>query len=238
MASYVVILSGGMDSASLLYHLSSLGHQLAALTIDYGQRHVREIESARQLVRHANSLRTIDEIAHKVVDLTALGELGASALTRAEVAVPEGHYEDATMRATVVPNRNMTMLSLGLAWAITLDFDGVAYAAHAGDHAVYPDCRFSFAEALGSAFQLADYKRRSLVRPFVRFDKAGVALIGQRSGVPFHLTWSCYQGADVHCGKCGTCVERIEAFRNADVPDPTTYAVDPEQVYAELQARA
>jgi 7-cyano-7-deazaguanine synthase len=150
-----------------------------------------------------------------------LGE--KSSLMRDGVPVPEGHYEDESMKSTVVPNRNMILLSIATAWSIASGLQGVAYAAHSGDHAIYPDCRPAFADAMNEAIRLCDYSSQELVRPFVSLTKADIVRVGASLGVPFEKTWSCYNGRKLHCGKCGTCVERIEAFELAGVPDPTEY---------------
>ncbi|MGE4550778.1 MAG: 7-cyano-7-deazaguanine synthase QueC [Opitutales bacterium] len=216
----IVLHSGGMDSTVLLYQLVAQGDEVKALSIDYGQGHAKEIESARAL---AESLG----VEHRVADLRSLAELlGGSALTSSELEVPEGHYEEDNMKATVVPNRNMILLAVSAGWAISSEFDRVAYAAHSGDHAIYPDCRPEFADALDAAVQLADWRKVSLHRPFVALSKADLVKLGADLQVPFERTWSCYKGRDLHCGRCGTCIERREAFHLAEVTDPTTYAAD------------
>jgi len=213
----IVVHSGGMDSTVLLYKLAAEGDEVKTLSINYGQRHAKEIEYARSLSEGLG-------VEHRVADLRSLTELlGGSALTSSEIEVPEGHYAEDNMKATVVPNRNMILLSVAAGWAISSKFDRVAYAAHAGDHAVYPDCRTEFADALNAAIGLADWHEVSLYRPFVGITKADVVKLGAELNVPFENTWSCYKGLDLHCGRCGTCVERREAFHLAEVPDPTTY---------------
>jgi 7-cyano-7-deazaguanine synthase len=214
----VILLSGGLDSTVLLYHLLAEGMQVLALSVDYGQRHRRELEAARAIASRAG-------VEHRVADLSAItGLLGGSALTSAEIEVPLGHYEDETMKATVVPNRNMLLLALATAWAISTGSDAVAYAAHSGDHAIYPDCRPEFAEAMAQAISLCDWHSVTLLRPFVGMTKAEIVRRGVELGAPLEMTWSCYQGKTVHCGACGTCVERREAFVLAGAPDPTEYA--------------
>ncbi len=127
------------------------------------------------------------------------------------------------MKATVVPNRNMILLALAAGWAISQKADAIAYAAHGGDHAIYPDCRPEFAEAMRHAIGLADWHRVELLRPFVTLTKADIVRRGAELGAPLGSTWSCYRGGARHCGRCGTCVERREAFALAGVPDPTDY---------------
>lgn len=225
----VVIYSGGLDSTVLLYELRHQGHDLRALSIDYGQRHRRELASAAAICANLG-------IEHRVADLRSITPLLAgSSLTSPEMTVPEGHYAEENMKATVVPNRNMIMLSVAAGWAISLKADGVGYAAHSGDHAIYPDCRSEFADAVDKAIQLADWHSVKLMRPFVGMSKADVAKRGAQLGVPFAQTWSCYKGGTTHCGVCGTCVERREAFYLAGVTDPTPYA--PEALNLETMVR-
>jgi 7-cyano-7-deazaguanine synthase len=218
MKRTVIIHSGGMDSTVLLAHLVAEGREVHALSVDYGQRHRRELVAAAEICAHY-------KVPHRVADLRGVTSLfGANALTDAHVAVPEGHYEEASMKATVVPNRNMLLIATAAAWAMSLKATAVAYGAHGGDHAIYPDCRPAFADALDKAIRLADWHEVSLERPFVGMDKTAIVRRGVELGVPFALTWSCYVGGDKHCGKCGTCVERKEAFVRAGVADPTPYA--------------
>jgi len=161
-----------------------------------------------------------------LVDLRALGALlPGSALTDPSVEVPEGHYEAESMKATVVPNRNAIMLSIAFGIAAAEGATGVAAGFHAGDHAIYPDCRPMFVDRF-AAMQLAslDYPI-SLYTPFLYKSKADIVKEGTLLRVPFGLTWSCYRGGELHCGKCGTCVERREAFQLAGVDDPTEYEV-------------
>ena len=216
MARTALIYSGGVDSTVLLAHLLAEGREVHCLSVDYGQRHRRELEAARAICAHYG-------IDHRLADLRALAPLfGSNALTGG-VKVPEGHYEEESMKATVVPNRNMLLISVATAWAVSLRAESVAYGAHGGDHAIYPDCRPEFAEALDRAVRLADWHEVRLERPFVKMDKADIVRRGAELDVPFGLTWSCYVGGERHCGKCGTCVERKEAFRLAGVADPTDY---------------
>jgi 7-cyano-7-deazaguanine synthase len=216
--AYVLLLSGGLDSSVLAYCLSSMQIRLKALTVDYGQRHAREKDAARRITE-------ILRIDHQIIALPELAPLfGAQcSLLTENIPVPLGHYEDASMKSTVVPNRNMMLLSLATAWSIASGFDGVAYAAHAGDHAIYPDCRPVFADAMAEAISLCDYTPQELTRPFIQMAKADIIRVGHSLGVPFEATWSCYDGRERHCGACGTCTERKEAFLLAGVADPTPY---------------
>ena len=226
----VVVYSGGLDSTVLLAHLLAEGREVHALTVNYGQRHAREIESARAVCAHYG-------VEHRVADLRALGEIfGSNSLTNTAVDVAEGHYTEETMKTTVVPNRNMILLAVAAARAIALKADTLAYAAHGGDHAIYPDCRPEFADAMDHAIGLADWHKVRLERPMVSWSKAEIVRRGAALGVPFALTWSCYKGGAKHCGRCGTCIERREAFRLAGVPDSTEYAPDAPSVEALVKA--
>lgn len=213
----VAIYSGGMDSTVLLYHLRAEGYDVAALSVDYGQRHRKELDSARAICASS-------DFQHEVADMRGITHLlQGSSLTTAGLDVPEGHYAEESMKATVVPNRNMIMLSVAIGYAISLRAEYVAYGAHAGNHTIYPDCRPEFAAAVNTAAMLADWHRVELLSPFVKLTKAEIARLGAELNVPLELTWSCYKGGDRHCGRCGTCVERAEAFSLAGVPDPTDY---------------
>lgn len=218
----VLILSGGLDSTVLGYRLRAGGSRLTMLSFDYGQRHRRELEYARQTAVKLTGV-------HRVVDLSAISSLLAGcSLTDGTVAVPEGHYTDLSMRATVVPNRNAIMLDVAVAQAVAVKADAVAFGAHAGDHPIYPDCRPEFLDAYRRMVLLANEGSLSpqftVLAPFIGLSKADIVTVGDELGVPFTDTWSCYQGGETHCGSCGTCVERREAFQVAGVADPTGYA--------------
>ncbi|MBN2069550.1 MAG: 7-cyano-7-deazaguanine synthase QueC [Opitutales bacterium] len=217
MKSVVLIYSGGLDSTVLLYDCLAQGIKVRTLSINYGQKHSKEL-----LVAHETTTQL--GIEHRCVDLSCLGKILNSSLTITHEEIPEGHYEAENMKATVVPNRNMILLSIAAGWAISTRSDAVAYGAHGGDHAIYPDCRESFADALDKAIQLADWHPVTLWRPYVHLNKTDLVKKGMELGVPFAKTWSCYKGGHIHCGKCGTCRERKEAFSLAGVYDPTTYA--------------
>lgn len=225
MSLIVATVSGGVDSVTLAHSLAADGHDLVCLSFDYGQRHAKEVGFAR-----ACAARLAAD--HHVVDLRPVGALlTGSALTDAAVAVPEGHYTDASMAVTVVPNRNAIMLAVAVGVAVARRASAVATAVHAGDHAVYPDCRPAFIEAaerearIANEGFLADGFR--VLAPFVDVSKAEIVRRGAALGVPFAETWSCYLGAERHCGRCGTCVERREAFVLAGVDDPTAYETVP-----------
>jgi 7-cyano-7-deazaguanine synthase len=216
----VLIYSGGLDSTVLLYHLRAAGQSVHALSIDYGQRHRCELDHAADICREL-------QVPNPVADLSAIQPLLAgSSLTSPEIEVAEGHYTEDTMKSTVVPNRNMILLSIAAGHALSIGAEQIAYAAHSGDHAIYPDCRNEFADAMAEAIRLCDWSKVALSRPFVDWTKADIIRRGAELHLPFEKTWSCYKGGAIHCGRCGTCIERREAFDLADVADPTGYAKD------------
>jgi len=222
----VVIFSGGMDSATALYRecedrwTADGASGVLALSFDYGQRHRKELEFASALCKSIG-------IEHAVVDLRSLASLLPGNALTGDVPVPHGHYAAPTMIKTVVPNRNAIMLSVAFAVAAANGATRVVTGVHAGDHAIYPDCRPEFVEtfALMESLSLSGVAMVELVTPFVRVTKTDIVREGHRLGVPWASTWSCYEGGELHCGQCGTCVERREAFRDAGVVDPTEYAV-------------
>ena len=215
----VVLLSGGVDSSTLIPYLrQDRAVELIGLAINYGQRHYCELAASEQVAKHYS-------IEFVRVDLPGLQHaISASALTDMNQDVPEGHYESATMQATVVPNRNMILLSIAAGVAISNGAGFVAYAAHSGDHAIYPDCRLMFVHQMQEALKQCHYEEVKLVTPFVSMTKAQIVHFGVEKLVPYHATWSCYKGGDKHCGRCGTCVERLEAFEAAGAVDPVDYA--------------
>ena len=216
----LVLFSGGLDSTVLAAQLRADGIETRLLSIDYGQRHAKELDMAEKIAQALG-------LPHRILRLHDLGPLlGGSSLTDDQVELPEGHYAEESMKATVVPNRNMILLSLAGGHALSIGFNTIAYAAHAGDHTIYPDCRPEFADAMENALGLADWQNLNLHRPFVNFSKEELVRTGNELGAPLELTWSCYAGREKHCGKCGTCVERIEAFALAKIEDPTEYEHD------------
>jgi 7-cyano-7-deazaguanine synthase len=224
-ADTVAVVSGGLDSVTLAHVLAAEGRRLHVVSVDYGQRHRRELDFA---IRCAERLGA----AHDVIDLRSVGALlSGSALTDASVEVPDGHYEEASMAATVVPNRNAILLAVAYGVAVARGIATVAVGVHAGDHAVYPDCRPEFVAAFDAMERVATEGYAapglSLLAPFIGLRKQDIVARGAQLGVPFAQTWSCYRGAAVHCGTCGTCTERIEAFALAGVTDPTDYARHP-----------
>lgn len=214
----VVLCSGGMDSVTALHWARRQHDVVAALSFHYGAKHNhREIPLA---AAHAADLG----VPHLTVPLEFIGEHFASSLLVGGEPIPEGHYAAETMRSTVVPFRNGIMLAVAAGLAESRGAAGLVIAAHGGDHAIYPDCREEFMQAMGAALRHGTYARLALMRPFIAWTKGQIAAEGARLGVDFARTWSCYVGGAVHCGACGTCIERREAFQEAGVPDPTVYA--------------
>ncbi len=212
----VVIYSGGMDSYTLLHVARAQGLNVHALSFNYGQRHVRELESASAV---CESL----DIPHKVIDIRAMGEVMAGSALTSDVNVPEGHYEEDSMKATVVPNRNMILLSLATGYAVTVGAGAVWYGAHGGDHAIYPDCRPEFVEKMDAVCRVANYDPVGVEAPFMALDKGEILAEGLKLGLDYSQTWTCYYGRERACGRCGSCVERLEAFASHGVTDPLVY---------------
>jgi 7-cyano-7-deazaguanine synthase len=209
----VVILSGGMDSTTLVYDLHSRGYELFALSFNYGQKHARELIKAMVTTAKLS-------IPHEVVDLSHLSYLLKSSLTDATQQVPEGHYSDDNMKSTVVPNRNMIMLSIALGYAVTVGADTVAYGAHAGDHAIYPDCRPGFVREMSKIAEICHFDPIKLWAPYLNISKNEIAILAKGLRVPLEDTWTCYVGGENPCGNCGSCVERAEAVAFAGMEDP------------------
>ena len=218
-----VLLSGGMDSTVLLAHYAAAGYRLLAVSVDYAQRHgERELAAAGAVAAYYGAERL-------PVDMRAVGALlCGSALTDPTVQVPSGHYEAPSMRATVVANRNNLLAHVLVSVVMPLGADVAALGVHAGDHAIYPDCRPPWVDALGESVRVGNegYGPPRVEAPFVHLHKWQIAALGAALGAPLHLTYSCYQGQQEHCGTCGTCVERREAFADAGLPDPTEYQID------------
>jgi 7-cyano-7-deazaguanine synthase len=213
----VVLCSGGMDSVAAL-HWAQVNHVVVAvISFDYGAKHNPcELPFAAE---HADRLG----IRHEIVKLDFVNRLFTSDLLVSGGEIPDGHYEAQNMKQTVVPFRNAVMLSIATGFAESEGAEGLVIAAHGGDHAIYPDCREDFMRAMGDAMRLGTYEGIQLLRPFIAMTKADIAAAGTKLGVDFARTWSCYKGHAIHCGTCGTCVERREAFIHAGIPDPTVY---------------
>lgn len=218
----VVLCSGGMDSVTALHWAQQQHEVCAAVSFDYGSKHNhREIPFAAEQAAKLG-------IPHRVIPLGFIGEHFSSDLLQTGGEIPEGHYAAENMRRTVVPFRNGIMLAVAGGLAESLGAEAVVIAAHTGDHTIYPDCREDFMEAMADALRFGTYVKIRLLRPFIDMHKGEIAAEGVRLGVDFAQTWSCYKGGEVHCGKCGTCVERREAFMLAGLSDPTEYeSTDP-----------
>ena len=236
MEDGVAIVSGGLDSITMLYKLLFQDDKRPyALSFHYGQRHgIRELYAA-------NKICNLLGVPHRVMDLTDFGRILAdsgSSLVDYARSVPEGHYAASNMKSTVVPNRNMTMLSIAAAFCVSIDGKYVATGVHAGDHEIYPDCRPEFIMAMRHTLVIANHgfinPNFYVYTPFIHSTKADIASLAGTLDVPIEETWSCYNGRDKHCGRCGTCVERIEALHVAGVTDLTEYE-DPE--YWKTQVR-
>ncbi|MCK5884664.1 MAG: 7-cyano-7-deazaguanine synthase QueC [Bacteriovoracaceae bacterium] len=209
----VVVFSGGMDSTTALYKLISEGDEVSALTFDYGSKHnASEYNKAVQLCSKLNIVLTKIELP--------LDRYFKSSLLQSGEEIPEGHYQEETMKSTVVPFRNGIMLSIAIGFAESMDADRVVIGNHSGDHAIYPDCRSSFINAMNDASKFGTYNEIGIYSPFCQMSKREIALEGEKLNINWNDTWSCYKGGEIHCGKCGTCVERKEALKGID---PTQY---------------
>ena len=218
MSKAVIILSGGMDSTTLAYEIVKKGNydEIHAISFNYGQVHSKELECAKVTAYKLGLHR------HNIVNLSTLGCILDSALTGA-VAVPEGAYDDENQKLTVVPNRNMIMLSIAAGYAMSIGATDLYYGAHAGDHAIYPDCRQEFVEAMNTVLSVAHYTPVHLIVPYLHYGKGNIAALGRSLGVPYEDTWTCYKGGEISCGKCGSCDERKKAFEFAGFADPLEY---------------
>jgi 7-cyano-7-deazaguanine synthase len=219
--SVLVLLSGGMDSVTALYDASSRHNVMMAVSFDYGSKHNRrEIPFAAHHAEHLS-------VPHVKIDLRFMADHFRSDLLMNGGEIPKGHYEEESMKATVVPFRNGVMLSIAAGLAESKRAGAIVVAAHAGDHAIYPDCRAGFMAAMADAIALGTYRQVEILRPFISMTKAEIAKRGHELGVDYSKTWSCYVGGEVHCGECGTCHERREAFDLSGLPDPTRYLKTP-----------
>jgi 7-cyano-7-deazaguanine synthase len=216
-----VLLSGGMDSVAAFYEALGSHEVVAGLSFDYGAKHnAREIPFAKL---HADR----NGVLHQIIPLDFMNRLFKSDLLQSGGEIPDGHYAEESMKQTVVPFRNGIMLAIATGYAESIGAGGLVIAAHSGDHAIYPDCREPFMQAMATAMGEGTYAKIQLLRPFIAMDKTAIARRGVELGIDFSETWSCYKGGEVHCGVCGTCVERREAFILAGLPDHTRYERTP-----------
>lgn len=214
----VVVYSGGMDSFTVLNTAIQNGLDVYALSFDYGQKHSKELEVAAQVCRTLG-------VSHKVVDITAINSLMANSSLTGDTNIPEGHYEDDSMKSTVVPNRNMVLLSMAIAYAVSLEAGKVYYGAHSGDHHIYPDCRPEFVDAMNAVSKIANYQSVEIVTPFLYSSKGDILKAGLSMNLDYANTWTCYNGREKSCGKCGACCERLDAFREQGKTDPLDYEI-------------
>ena len=215
MKNSAIIVSGGMDSITLLYDHK---YEIAlGISFDYGSNHnAREIPFAKM---HCERLG----IKHITINLDFMHQYFKSSLLDGAEAIPEGHYADDNMKSTVVPFRNGIMLAIAIGIAESNNLDQVFIANHGGDHTIYPDCRPEFINAIDAAATAGTYNNVKVIAPYTKITKSDIARIGKRLGIDYAETWSCYKGGEVHCGKCGTCVERKEALAEAGIEDKTIY---------------
>ena len=215
MQDSIIILSGGLDSTTMLYEYKD--DIALALSFDYGSNHnARELAFARL---HCERLG----IPHIIIPLDFIHQYFRISLLEGADAIPEGNYDDDNMRSTVVPFRNGIMLAIAAGMAETRGLSRIMMANHAGDHAIYPDCRQSFVDAMNQAIMAGTYEGITLFTPYTNLTKADIARHGKALGIDYSETWSCYKGGEKHCGKCGTCTERKEALREAGIEDTTEY---------------
>lgn len=215
MKDSVIIVSGGMDSVTLMHEYKE--RIALAVTFDYGSNHnAREIECARKQCAELG-------IEHLVIPLGFIGQYFKSSLLSGAEDIPEGHYADDNMKSTVVPFRNGIMLAVACGLAESRNLQHVLIANHGGDHAIYPDCRNGFIEAMGEAMKQGTYDGVDIIAPYTSISKIDIARHGAAVGVDYAQTYSCYKGGEHHCGLCGTCIERKEAFEQAGLEDPTIY---------------
>ncbi len=211
----VIILSGGMDSVTLLHDMKD--RIALAITFDYGSNHnKREAEYAAYHCQQLN-------IEHLIIPLSFISQYFKSSLLEGADAIPEGHYASDNMKSTVVPFRNGIMLAIACGLAETRGLKYVLIANHSGDHAIYPDCRAPFIQSMSDAMANGTYEHIKIEAPYTSLTKTGIALIGKKLNIDYSKTYSCYKGEEKHCGKCGTCIERKEALRDAGIDDPTEY---------------
>jgi len=212
----VVIYSGGMDSFTVLNKAIKDGKEVFALSFDYGQRHVKELECASTVCKQLN-------VHHKVIDISAINQLLAGSSLTDDIEIPEGHYEAENMKSTIVPNRNMILLSLAVGYAVSVGAAQVYYGAHSGDHAIYPDCRPEFVQKMNDVCLIANYESVEIFSPYLNVNKTAILTDGLTMGLDYSNTWTCYNGREKACGKCGACQERLEAFHDNNTVDPIEY---------------
>lgn len=215
----IIVLSGGMDSVTAMFYAKKImNHEvIKTISFDYGSKHN---DQEYKFAKIQSDLFGVENIR---IDLKEVSKHLVSDLLKTGGEIPEGHYADPSMKKTVVPFRNGIMLSIAAGVAESCDADSIVLGNHFGDHAIYPDCRSDFSVPMFEAIKNGTYKNIKLFTPFELLGKHEIAAIGSRLGVDYSLTYSCYNGREKHCGKCGTCFERKEAFQLAGIIDPTEY---------------
>jgi len=213
----LAVVSGGMDSVTMLHDLHAQGHELSVVSFNYGQRHIKELEVAKA---NADKLG----LAHKVINMDFMAQLLDNSALTGDIDVPEGHYEQDNMKLTVVPNRNMIMASIAIGLAVNNDQEAVALGVHSGDHAIYPDCRPEFIERLDAVARIANYEPIKILAPYIDMDKTSIIARGlEIDTMDYSQTWTCYKGLQKACGVCGSCQERLEGFANNNIEDLIDY---------------
>lgn len=215
MKDSIIIVSGGLDSITLLYEKAAT--IALAISFDYGQNHAE-----KELPFAALHCRRLG-IKHIIIPLEFMQEYFTSSLLEGSESIPKGHYEEENMKSTVVPFRNGIMLSIAAGIAESHNLNRIYVANHGGDHTIYPDCRPEFIAAMNAATQNGTFNNTKIEAAFTHITKADIVRIGTQLGINYAETWSCYRDGVHHCGKCGTCVERKEAFQEAGLADPTIY---------------
>ena len=217
MTKIIVVYSGGLDSFTLLNEAIRSGKDVFALSFDYGQKHSKELDCVEKFCAQ-------ESIDSKIVDVSSIKELFQGFSLTDEIDIPKGHYEDDSMKSTVVPNRNMILISLALGYAVTKEAEEVWFGAHAGDHAIYPDCRPEFVEKMDAVARIANYSPIAVKAPYIAMSKTEILAIGLNMQLDYGLTWTCYEGKELACGSCGACHERLESFAANNVIDPIKYS--------------
>ena len=217
MTKIIVVYSGGLDSFTLLNEAIRSGKDVSALSFDYGQKHNKELHFVEKFCAQ-------ESIDSKIVNVSSIKELFQGSSLTDEIDIPKGHYEDDSMKSTVVPNRNMILISLALGYAVTKEAEEVWFGAHAGDHAIYPDCRPEFVEKMDAVARIANYSPIAVKAPYVAMSKTEILAIGLNMQLDYGLTWTCYEGKELACGSCGACHERLESFAANNVIDPIKYS--------------
>jgi 7-cyano-7-deazaguanine synthase len=214
MKKAVLIFSGGLDSTTLLHQiLSEKKFEISLLTFFYGQKHDREIESAKFFAEKFS-------LNHKIISLNFFPKIAKSSLLKTGDKIPAEKYDAENLQKTVVPNRNMILLSIAASFAISQNARDIFYGAHAGDHAIYPDCRPIFIEKMREVLRVCDFEKLNLHALFQDLKKSEIVKIGKKLGVDFSKTWSCYNGGAKPCGACGACRDRAESFAKNKISDP------------------